>query len=89
MNTAFKYRTICEIIREVNDLHQGERYIDIATRRRLVKIQKMAKAMAGKLEYYKRKLDQETPEDYFEKFGKNEDYEQDINRRQDHGYKIG
>jgi hypothetical protein len=46
-------RYICEICREVNDLHQGDTEKDVKTRELLSEIVAGAKAMVRKLEEYK------------------------------------
>jgi hypothetical protein len=48
-----RIRTICEICREVNDIHQGDSDIDVQTRELLSEIVTKAKRMVRKLEEYK------------------------------------
>ncbi len=49
MRFANKKRTICEVLREMNDMHQNITRHDIKMRKRLSECQVMAKKMVKKL----------------------------------------
>jgi len=74
-------RTICEVLREINDLHQGQSKEDLKIRELLDEAISMAKKMSRKLLHYNKKA--------FSKFWEeNPNYEKDLNRRLDLKYKI-
>ena len=66
MRGACKLRTICEVLREINDMHQGDTDADKQTRSRLIEAEAMAKKMDKKLlkyaKHYHRKFFKENPE---------------------------
>lgn len=51
--TVNRRRTICEVLRSINDLHQSSSEIDIQTRELLSEATTYAKSMVRKLEEYK------------------------------------
>lgn len=51
----YEFRTICEVLREINDLHQTNSERDKETRTKLIEAEKMAKRMAKKLLEYNSK----------------------------------
>lgn len=55
MRIAHPQITICEILRIINDLHQGKTDVDINTRKYLVVAERMAKKMNRKLLEYNKK----------------------------------
>lgn len=59
LRRATKIRTLCEVLREINDLHQGETKHDRKVRKRLVEIERMAKKMSYKLLEYNKEYDKE------------------------------
>ena len=59
LRRATKIRTLCEVLREVNDLHQGKTKHDKKVRKRLVEIERMAKKMSYKLLEYNKEYDKE------------------------------
>ena len=77
-NHASSMRTICEVLREINDLHQGWGDMpashDEKVRALLREAQTMAKKMA-------RKLLEHNKEVFAEWWAKNPDYEADLKRR--------
>ena len=46
---AHGYRTICEVFREINDMHQGNSPVDRKTRKLLVECENMVKRMSRRL----------------------------------------
>ena len=67
--TATKQRTICEVMREIGDIHKDE-----PTRTLLREAEDMAKRMAKKLLQYNKEV-------FRDWWGENPDYEADLNRR--------
>ena len=45
----YQFRTICEVLREINDLHQTDSDADKQTRQKLIEAEGMAKRMSKKL----------------------------------------
>jgi hypothetical protein len=82
MNFANNKRTICEVLREINDLHQSGTQHDKTTRKLLLEAQKMAKRMSTKLLDYNKQV-------YKDWWDKNPDYEEDLRRRINSGYLEG
>lgn len=74
MRDAAHSRTICEVLREINDIHQGDTQIDISTRAMLREAVDMAKRMDRRLKEY----NQEWDKDWWEN---NPDANADIERR--------
>jgi hypothetical protein len=78
---ASKRVTICEKVRELNDLHQGDSEFDQLVRQKLAEIEYMAKRMVRKLAEYKASY----KSDVFPEL--NTDRKQDIIRRKNKNYK--
>jgi hypothetical protein len=76
---ANKLRNICEVLREINDLHQGRSAKDKETRRKIAEAEHMAKRMAMELS----KHDPLWEKDWWEK---NPDYKEDLARRSSASY---
>ena len=79
MRDASLKRTICEVLREINDMHQGTSDHDNIVRFKLAEAEHMAKRMTAKLRDYNKEYDA----DWWEK---NPDYERDLNNRLGKGY---
>jgi len=58
-NPMSKFRTVCEVLREINDLCQKDSKQDKVIRKKLAEAEKMAKSMALKLEWYNKNFIQE------------------------------
>ena len=71
---ASKQRTICEVLREINDLHQGNSRHDKEVRKKLSEAEDMGKRMSTKLKEYNKNV-------YKDWWEKNPDYERDLDRR--------
>lgn len=82
MRGSSKHYTICEVLREINDLHQEDTEHDKMIRNKLSLAEKMAKRMSKKLLEYNK----EVYKDWWER---NPDYEEDINRRLSNTYCVG
>jgi predicted nuclease with TOPRIM domain len=81
MRTASKFCTICEVLREINDLVQDNTPNNIEIRERLALAESMAKKMQNKLlEYNKEKMS-----DWWKK---NPDYEESLRKRMSKEYVI-
>ena len=52
----YEFRTICEVLREINDLHQTGTECDKQTRQKLIEAEGMAKRMSKKLFAENKKL---------------------------------
>jgi len=80
MRIACKLRTLCEVLREIQDEHQDPKAEhDLLVRKRLAEAEVMAKKIMRKLLSYSKK--------YNKKFFKeNPDYEKDLLRRLDTNY---
>ena len=76
-NTAFRKRTICEVLREINDLIDDSDDIILIKliKKRLVEAMDMAKRMNKKLIKYKRDWDEDMD------WEPNLDYKEDLERR--------
>jgi hypothetical protein len=74
MRDAAHSRTVCEVLREINDIHQGDTQIDISTRAMLREAVDMAKRMDRRLKEY----NQEWDKDWWEN---NPNVNDDIERR--------
>jgi hypothetical protein len=74
MRDASHSRTVCEVLREINDLHQGDTQIDISTRALLREAVDMAKRMDRKLKEYNQQWDSQWWDD-------NPDADADMERR--------
>jgi len=79
---AANVRTICEVLREINDLHQGISLQDKLIRKKLFEAENMAKRMSEKLVEYNKKV-------YAGWWKKNQDYASDLKRRLNIKYIIG
>lgn len=79
---AQKVRTICEVLREINDLHQKYTEHDDIVRKKLCEAEKMAKRMDAKLLSYNKKYSRTW-------WDKNPDYEADLKRRLKQTYCTG
>jgi len=82
MRGSSKHYTICEVLREINDLHQKQTEHDKIIRNKLALAEKMAKKMSYKLKEYNKNI-------YSDWWEKNRDYENDLNRRLSKNYCIG
>jgi len=78
-NKVNKIRTICEVLREINDLHQDDSQQSKTTRKLLCDAEDMAKRMVKKLKEYNMKWDATWWE-------KNPDYEKDLDKRLNEKY---
>ncbi len=74
MRTSSHLRTICEVLREINDLHQGVSEHDIVIRRKLREAEKMGKRMDKKLLEYAKHYQPEF-------FKENPNYEKNLKKR--------
>ena len=59
LRRATKVRTLCEVLREINDLHQGDKKHDKKVRKKLVEAECMAKKMSYKLLEYNKEYDKD------------------------------
>jgi hypothetical protein len=82
MHGASHLRTICEVLREINDLHQGTSEHDKNVRQKLLEAQLMAKRMSNKLLDYKNEV-------FTDWWDDNPDYEEDLRKRINSGYLEG
>ena len=82
MKFASHKRTICEVLREINDIHQGSNEHDKTTRQLLLEAQILAKKMSNKLLDYNKEVFAEWWED-------NPDYEKDLRHRINSDYLQG
>lgn len=80
LDRVFNRRTICEVLREINDILRNTEYHDKIFSK-LQECESMAKKMSKKLREYNREYDK----DWWEK---NVDYEQDIIRREQEKYVV-
>ena len=74
MRHACAALTICEILRQINDIHQGSDKKDKNTRKLLCTAEDMAKRMSRKLKEYNKHYDKDW-------WAANPDYEKDLERR--------
>ena len=82
MRDASNARTICEVLREINDICQGNDKRDKAIRKKLAEAERMAKKMSYKLLEYNREIFV----DYWEE---NKDKEKDLKNRMSKNYLTG
>ena len=82
MRTSNKLRTICEVLREINDLHQGDTAVDAETRGKLVEAEDMAKRMDTKLLKYAKRYHKTF-------FAEKPDYEPALKKRMEKSYLTG
>lgn len=75
-------RTLCEVLREINDAHQGDNEHDKAMRVLLVEAEDMGKRMAKKLYEYNQKV-------FAGWWKKNPDYKRDLEKRLNERYIVG
>lgn len=68
------HRTPCEILREINDIFQGDKPLDIIVRRKLAEVEAKAKEMSLFIDKYDRR--------FHEMWEKNEDSAADFDFRQ-------
>jgi hypothetical protein len=81
LRRANKHRTICEVLREVNDILQHTSYHQPILVK-LMEAEGMAKRMSKALYKYNKKFDKGWWE-------KNPDYEKDLKKRLDENYIVG
>ena len=86
MRQASRDRTICEVIRKVNDQAQSESENDVEIRQLCIELEIMAKKMALKLIQYKREVE---GKGFYRWEEKNPTAEADLERRISELYKIG
>lgn len=79
MHGASHLRTICEVLREINDMHQVDTDHDKKTRKKLREAQIMAKKMSNKLLDHNKEV-------FAGWWDENPDYEEDLRRRINSGY---
>lgn len=77
-----KSRTLCEVLREINDIHQSQTDKDKKTRKLLAEAEQMGKRMSAKLKDYNK----EVFKDWWQK---NKDYEKDFEKRMKENYCTG
>lgn len=82
MRKTNKKYTICEVLREINDIHQGDSEIDVITREKLAIAEQMAKRLGRKLLEYNK----EHSKDWWEK---NKNYEKNLKIRMSKTYCTG
>jgi hypothetical protein len=78
MRNASKQRTLCEVLREINDLTQDRP----AVTAKLAEAESMAKRMSKKLLEYNKKI-------FKHWWAKNDDYEKDLVHRLNERYIVG
>jgi hypothetical protein len=81
MRNASHERTICEVLREINDLHQSDSTHDKVIRQKLSEAEKMAKRMSLKLLEYNKEV-------YKDWWASNPEYEKRLRARLEEGYKV-
>jgi hypothetical protein len=59
LRRATELRTLCEVLREINDLHQGDKKHDRKVRKKLIEAEYMAKKMSYKLLEYNKEYDKD------------------------------
>lgn len=82
MRRAADRRTVCEVLREINDLHQGKEEHDTLVRYKLFECERMAKSMTRKLYENNKQWDAKFWAD-------NPDYEKDLLKRLGTSYLTG
>ena len=80
MRNASLQRTICEVLRELNDLHQSDSAHDKTIRVKLAEAEKMAKRMSLKLL-------ENNKEAFKDWWASNPEYEKRLRARLEEGYK--
>jgi hypothetical protein len=75
-------RTLCEVLREINDSHQGDNEHDRAMRVLLVEAEGMGKRMSKKLYEYNKNV-------FSGWWEKNPDYKRDLEKRLNEHYIVG
>ena len=55
-NPISKFRTICEVLREMNDICQGTSKNDLMLREKIAEAEKMGKSMSNKLIWYNKEF---------------------------------
>jgi len=75
-------RTLCEVLREINDMHQGTNTHDNCIRIKLSECQMMAKKMSKKLYEYNKEYDKDW-------WDKNTAYDEALNKRMGKDYLVG
>ena len=78
---AVEKRTLCEVLREINDLLQGQS-VHRQILPKLIEAENMAKKMAGKLVEYNKEI-------FADWWQANPDYEKDVKRRLNEHYISG
>lgn len=81
LRSACEKRTICEVLREINDMLQGNP-IHPKVLPKLIEAEKMAKKMAGKLVEYNKEI-------FATWWEANPEYEADLQRRLNESYISG
>ncbi len=80
MRGAFPKRTLCEVLREINDiLNKNEPMQPCEIRKKLIEAEVMAKKMSHKLRKYNKSWDAKWWED-------NKDYDEDFTKRMNNRY---
>jgi hypothetical protein len=79
---AANVRTICEVLREINDLVQDDSAIHARARELLAEAESMGKRMSRKLVEYNKKV-------FAGWWKKNPDYAQDVEKRLNERYIVG
>jgi hypothetical protein len=82
MKDTSKFRTVCEVLREINDMHQIDNEHDKTVRIKLIEVQSMAKKMSYELFKYSKKR-------FKNWWKKNYDYEKDVRERLSKDYLVG
>ena len=80
LNNAAPQRGVCEVIREINDLFQGDTELDKLIRLRCAEAERMAKEMSIEL--------CKTVKEYYKRWPENKDYTKDMANRKKAGYKF-
>ena len=82
INNSNYLRSPCEVIREINDLFQGDNQLDEEVRKKCAEAEYMCKMMSLEISRY--------DEDYHKKIWNklNRNHEQDLNRRTSKGYRF-
>lgn len=79
MREAAKKRTLCEVLREICDMHQGDSEHNRIVRQKLVEAETMGKRMSAKLIEYNKQV-------FSGWWLRNKDYEVDLKRRLEKKY---
>lgn len=82
MRDVAKSRTICEVLREINDIHQENSGHDKMVRKKLCEAENMAKRMSKKLLEYNKNV-------YRGWWNKNPNYEKSLKLRLNEKYCVG